>query len=63
MTSQAIPRLPVDGILDIESTNASQKRGTHGAFRYFGKLAPGVTGAVLDIAAERLEATNGVKRK
>jgi SAM-dependent methyltransferase len=33
----------------------SQQRGAHGAFRYFGKLAPDVTGAVLDAAAELTE--------
>ena len=44
--------LEVDAVIDIDASNKKQQRGTHGAFRYFGKLAPDVTGHVLDVAAE-----------
>ena len=47
---QAFPQLTVDGEIVVASSTASQSRGPHGAFRYFGKLAPDVTGAVLDLA-------------
>ena len=47
---QQFPALPVDGTIDVTTSNAAQRRGSHGAFRYFGKLAPDVTGRVLDLA-------------
>lgn len=53
---QALPEIPVDEVIDIASSNASQQRGTHGLFRYFGKLAPDVTGRVLDLCIERVKA-------
>ena len=51
---QALPSLPVDGVLTISASNQAQQRGPHGLFRYFGKLAPDVTGAILDLTADRL---------
>lgn len=56
---QPRPTVPVDGYISITASNKAQQRGPHGAFRYFGKLAPDVTGRVLDLAAEHLE-PNGV---
>jgi SAM-dependent methyltransferase len=53
--SQAAPKLPLTGAIDVRASTQSQQRGAHGAFRYFGKLAPDVTGAVLDVAAELTE--------
>ncbi|HEU4904866.1 MAG TPA: hypothetical protein VFT19_01975 [Solirubrobacterales bacterium] len=47
--------MALTGSIDVRSSNASQQRGPHGAFRYFGKLPPDVTGAVLDAAAELTE--------
>jgi site-specific DNA-methyltransferase (cytosine-N4-specific) len=53
---QAQPKtVPVDGVLVIDSSNNSQQRGPHGAFRYFGKLAPDVTGRILDLAKEHVD--------
>src|SRR4051812_37526114 len=49
---QPLPSVPVDGYITIDSSNKAQARGPHGLFRYFGKLAPDVTGRVLDLAAE-----------
>lgn len=54
--TQALPDLPVHGVLDISGSNHAQQRGAHGLFRYFGKLAPDVTAAVLDDAARLLGA-------
>lgn len=53
--TQAAPALPVTGTINIDASSHSQRQGAHGAFRYFGKLAPDVTGAVLDLAAELVE--------
>lgn len=50
-----MPELTATGVIDIRASNRSQQRGPHGAFRYFGKLAPDVTGAVLDAAAELVD--------
>jgi hypothetical protein len=47
---QARPALQPHGQLVVGASNNSQQRGAHGLFRYFGKLAPDVTGAVLDVA-------------
>lgn len=49
---QKAPALPSTGVMRIEGSNRAQQRGAHGAFRFFGKLAPDVTGAVLDAASE-----------
>jgi site-specific DNA-methyltransferase (cytosine-N4-specific) len=49
--NQTAPALPLTGVIDVRASPKSQQRGAHGAFRYFGKLAPDVTGAVLDVAA------------
>lgn len=48
---QPLPALPVDDILTVDTSNHANQRGPHGLFRYFGKLAPDVTRAVVDIAA------------
>jgi SAM-dependent methyltransferase len=48
--TQAAPQLPLTGTIHVDASTASQGRGAHGAFRFFGKLAPDVTGAVLDLA-------------
>jgi site-specific DNA-methyltransferase (cytosine-N4-specific) len=58
---QPRPALPVDDVIIINSSNKSQQRGPHGAFRYFGKLAPDVTGRVLDLAAEHAQLTGPVR--
>ncbi len=50
--NQQAPALPFTGSIDVRTSNRAQQRGAHGAFRYFGKLAPDVTGAVLDAASE-----------
>jgi SAM-dependent methyltransferase len=50
--NQAAPVLKTTGSITITASNRAQQRGPHGAFRYFGKLPPDVTGAVLDVAAE-----------
>lgn len=47
---QPLPALALTGTIDIPNSNSRQQRGSHGAFRYFGKLAPDVTGHVLDLA-------------
>src|SRR5680860_1661117 len=52
---QAAPELPLTGTINVDASTPSQQRGAHGAFRYFGKLAPDVTGAVLDAASELTE--------
>ena len=49
---QDAPAVSVDGYITIDASNKSQSRGPHGLFRYFGKLAPDVTGKVLDLALE-----------
>lgn len=59
---QPRPAVPIDGIITIAASNKSQQRGTHGAFRYFGKLAPDVTGHVLDLAAEQLGFTADISK-
>lgn len=51
---QPRPSVPVDGVITVSASNRAQQRGPHGAFRYFGKLAPDVTGRVLDLAADEL---------
>ena len=51
---QALPDLHIDGEIDILSSNYNQQRQSHGLFRYFGKLAPDVTCAVLDNAVDIL---------
>ncbi len=48
---QPLPALSVDDVLTVDTSNHANQRGPHGLFRYFGKLAPDVTGAVIDIAA------------
>ena len=53
--TQAAPDLPITGAIDVDASTQSQQRGSHGAFRYFGKLVPDVTGAVLDAATELTE--------
>ncbi|MDA8301720.1 MAG: hypothetical protein M0005_09280 [Actinomycetota bacterium] len=57
---QQLPKLAIDGTIDIASSNHSQRRDGHGAFRYFGKLAPDVTGHVLDLARDLLGEVNGL---
>lgn len=51
MSNQLAPDIQIDAALRIAASTKSQQRGQHGLYRYFGKLAPDVTGAVLDIAA------------
>lgn len=58
--SQAAPLLPTTGTINVTASPRSQQRGQHGSFRYFGKLAPDVTGAVLDSAAELVQVTRPV---
>jgi SAM-dependent methyltransferase len=50
--NQALPNLVVDDMLDVAESNQKQQRGAHGAFRFFGKLAPDVTGRILDVARQ-----------
>lgn len=52
---QAAPELPLDGYVDVSTSNHHQQRGSHGLFRYFGKLAPDATGAILDLALAHTE--------
>ena len=52
--NQALPEVGVDGWIDVPASNHAQQRGPHGLFRFFGKLAPDVTAAVLDLAASQL---------
>lgn len=59
---QPRPAVPVDGVITISTSNRAQQRGPHGAFRYFGKLAPDVTGRVLDLAANELGSKSGPVR-
>lgn len=58
--SQAAPALPLTGVVHVDASTQSQQRGSHGAFRYFGKLAPDVTGAVLDLATELVSVSTPV---
>lgn len=57
--AQARPALAIDGVIDVLNSNREQQRGPHGAFRYFGKLAPDVTGRVLDLAVQELGRPGG----
>lgn len=52
--NQGLPEVQVDDWIDVQASNRAQQRGPHGAFRFFGKLAPDVTAAVLDRAASLL---------
>lgn len=56
---QSRPSVMVDGVITISTSNRAQQRGPHGAFRYFGKLAPDVTGRVLELAADELPSLDG----
>jgi hypothetical protein len=58
--SQGLPALPVTGEINVTSSTRENQRDSHGLFRYFGKLAPDVTGAVLDAAAELAEVRSPV---
>jgi SAM-dependent methyltransferase len=58
---QPRPALPIDGTITIASSNKSQQRGPHGAFRYFGKLAPDVTARVLDLSAELVQPSSAIR--
>lgn len=52
---QQLPQTPIDGILDVTESNQAQQRGPHGLFRYFGKLAPDVTAALLSEAVQLIK--------
>lgn len=58
---QPRPKTPIDGVIEISASNRAQARGPHGAFRYFGKLAPDVTSKVLDLAAEHLHPATTIR--
>lgn len=59
MSAQALPEVPHDGFIDVPASNAAQRRGAHGLFRYFGKLAPDVTKKVLELTIEELPENRG----